>query len=43
MSAVSAAKSLFPDLPIKVKADWGLADAALIAEYARRQHLGVKA
>ena len=42
VSAVSAAKSLFPDLPIKVKADWGLADAALIAEYARRQHLGVK-
>jgi len=42
VSAVTAAKSLFPTIPIKVKADWGLADAALIAEHARRQHLGVQ-
>lgn len=42
VSAVTAAKSLFPDLPIKVKADWGMADAVLIAEYARRQRQGVK-
>ena len=40
MSAVQAAKSLFPNIPIGVKADWGIADAALIAEYTRRQHLG---
>ena len=35
-SAVSRARSLFPSLPIKVKADWGMADAALIAEHTRR-------
>lgn len=35
-SAVQRCKSLFPTLPIKVKADWGMADAALIAEYMRR-------
>ena len=35
-SAVQRCKSLFPTLPIKVKADWGIADAALIAEYMRR-------
>jgi len=40
-SAVRAAKSLFPHIPIGVKADWGMADAALIAEYARRRDLGV--
>ena len=40
VSAVTAARALFPKLPIRVKADWGMADAALIAEYARRQHLG---
>ena len=40
-SAVRAAKSLFPHIPIGVKADWGIADAALIAEYARRKDLGV--
>ena len=39
-SAVVVAKSLFPYIPIEYKADWGLADAALIAEYTRRQHLG---
>ena len=40
-SAVRAAKSLFPHIPIGVKADWGIAAAALIAEYARRKDLGV--
>ena len=35
-SAVQRSKSLFPTLPLKVKADWGMADAALIAEYVRR-------
>jgi hypothetical protein len=35
-SAVLRAKELFPDLPIRFKADWGMADAVLIAEYARR-------
>jgi len=40
-SAVRAAKSLFPYIPIGVKADWGIADAALIAEYARRKDTGV--
>jgi crossover junction endodeoxyribonuclease RuvC len=35
-SAVQRARSLFPLLPIKVKADWGMADAALIAEYTRK-------
>jgi len=35
-SAVQRCKSLFPTLPIKVKADWGMADAALIAEYIRQ-------
>tara|TARA_R110000824_G_scaffold261284_1_gene449881 strand:+ start:130 stop:630 length:501 start_codon:yes stop_codon:yes gene_type:complete len=39
-SAVRASKSLFPHIPIGVKADWGIADAALIAEYARRKDLG---
>jgi crossover junction endodeoxyribonuclease RuvC len=37
-SAVSAAQALFPTLPIKVKADWGMADAALMAEWCRRTH-----
>ena len=41
-SAVRAAKSLFPTIPVQVKADWGIADAALIAGYGRRQHLGGK-
>lgn len=36
LSAVQRSKSLFPQLPLKVKADWGMADAALIAEYCRR-------
>lgn len=39
-SAVRASKALFPTIPIKAKADWGLADAALIAEYTRRKHAG---
>ena len=33
---VAAALRLFPALPIKRKADWGMADAALMAEHARR-------
>jgi hypothetical protein len=40
-SAVRAAKSLFPKLPLNFKADWGMADAALIAEYGRRLKQGV--
>ncbi len=39
-SAVQRSKSLFPSLPIKVKADWGMADAALIAEYIRQVKQG---
>lgn len=39
-SAVKVAKQLWPDLPIKVKADWGMADAALIAEFGRRVSKG---
>ena len=39
-SAVRASKSLFPHIPIGAKADWGMADAALIAEYTRRKDLG---
>ena len=39
-SAVRAAKGLFPHIPINFKADWGMADAALIAEYTRREHRG---
>lgn len=39
-SAVRASKSLFPHIPIGIKADWGIADAALIAEYTRRKDLG---
>jgi len=39
-SAVQASKARFPHIPIGVKADWGIADAALIAEFVRRQHLG---
>jgi len=34
-SAVRVAKSLWPDIPIDKKKDWGLADAALIAEWHR--------
>ena len=40
MSAVMAAKSLFPHIPIEHKADWGMADAALIAEFVRRERAG---
>lgn len=39
-SAVKVAKALWPSLPIRVKADWGIADAALIAEYGRRVSKG---
>ena len=39
-SAVTVAKNLFPTIPIEHKADWGMADAALIAEYTRREHRG---
>jgi len=34
-SAVRVAKSKWPDIPIKLKKDWGIADAALIAEWHR--------
>lgn len=37
-SAVTRSKALWPTIPIKYKADWGMADAALIAETARRNH-----
>lgn len=37
-SAVQRSKSLFPNIPIRVKADWGMADAALIAAYQRLTH-----
>lgn len=39
-SAVTRAKSLFPNIPLKAKADWGMADAALIAEYLREVRKG---
>ena len=40
-SAVRAAQSRFPDMPgMDVKANWGVADAALIAAYTRQHHLG---
>ena len=39
-SALLVAKSRWPHIPIEVKADWGMADAALIAEYTRREHRG---
>ena len=42
VSAVKAAKGLWPNIPIVAKADWGMADAALIAEYTRRQFLQTK-
>ena len=41
-SAMRAAKSLFPNIPVRVKADNGIADAALLAEYGRRIHQGGK-
>jgi crossover junction endodeoxyribonuclease RuvC len=41
-SAIRAAKSLFPNIPVRVKADNGIADAALLAEYGRRLHIGDK-
>lgn len=39
-SAVAAFTALFPSIPLAVKADWGIADAGLLAEYARRIHRG---
>ena len=39
-SAVKVAKGLWPEIPIRVKADWGIADAALIAEFGRRVSKG---
>ncbi len=39
-NAVQRALALWPEIPIKFKADWAMADAALIAEYARRRHVG---
>mgnify|MGYP003108876663 CR=1 FL=1 len=42
-SAMRAAKSLFPNIPVRVKADNGISDAALIGEYGRRIHNGGKA
>ena len=39
-SAVLVSKGRWPHIPIEVKADWGMADAALIAEYTRREHKG---
>jgi len=41
-SAMRAAKSLFPTIPVRVKADNGIADAALIGEYGRRVHQGTR-
>jgi crossover junction endodeoxyribonuclease RuvC len=35
VSAVRRCAELFPDIPLRIKADHGLADAALIAEYTR--------
>ena len=35
-SAVRVAKSRWPDIPIRLKDEWGIADAALIAEWHRR-------
>lgn len=42
-SCVAAAKALWPAIPIRVKADYGMADAALMAEWGRRRHAGVEA
>ena len=39
-NAAQRAIALWPSIPIKFKADWAKADAALIAEYARRRHVG---
>ncbi len=40
-SSVAAAQERWPSIPIKFKRDWGMADAAHIAEFGRRQHRGV--
>ena len=39
-SAVRATQSRYPQVDLSVKADWGIADAALIAAYTRHHHLG---
>lgn len=39
-SAVRVAKHMWPDIPIEKKKDWGIADAALIAEWHRRNVIG---
>lgn len=39
-SCVKAAKARHPEIPIHAKADWGMADAALIAAFTRRVHQG---
>lgn len=42
-SAVRAAQSRFPSIEgMGVKANWGIADAALIAAYTRQHHIGGK-
>lgn len=41
-SAVAAAQERWPDLPIVYKRDWGMADAAHIAEFGRRMHRSEK-
>ena len=39
-SSVAAAQERWPTIPIKCKRDWGMADAAHIADYGRRQWRG---
>ena len=39
-SAMRVAKNLFPSINVRVKADSGIADAALIGEFGRRVHIG---
>lgn len=38
VSSVRRARDLFPDLPIRSKADWGMADAALLARHVLWNH-----
>ena len=42
LSAARRARDLWPSLPLDVKANWGMADAALIAETARRDFTGAR-
>lgn len=39
---VAAARQRWPELPIQFKLDWGMADAAFIADWARRLALATK-